>query len=408
MSVENDKKVFTVSRINEYINGLISEDFFLRNIQVSGEVSNLKYHSTGHIYFSLKDKNSRIQAVMFASDRKGLSFKMEEGDKVIVTGRIGVYEAAGTYQIYAKAVKKAGEGDLYRMFLELKNELEEMGMFDPMYKQELPKYAKRIGVVTAREGAVIRDIIRVSKRRNPYVEIILCPAYVQGEYAVSSIVEGIRRLDAMGLDVLIVGRGGGSIEDLWAFNEREVADAIFHASTPIVSAVGHETDTTIADFVADRRAATPSEAAELSVFDMNELLSTLREYEGDLRYEMERSISSMRDLLSAKERALRLLSPVSRIEANKKAFNNYLDRLHRIFAHNLDMKKNDLKGYAKSLDGVSPLKRLSAGYGFIEDGEGRTLSSVSGVKKGDRVNIHMKDGKIRAVAENIEMSERGE
>ena len=258
-----NQNVYTVGQVNSYIKNIFEQDYMLRRIYVSGEVSNCKYHPSGHIYFSLKDAEGTISCVMFAGSRRGLAFPMRDGDNVIVGGSISVYERDGKYQIYAKEITKEGAGLLYEKYLALKAELEEMGMFAPEYKQPIPAYVKKIGVVTAPTGAAVQDIKNIALRRNPFVQIILYPALVQGEGAADSIVEGIRRLDALNLDVLIVGRGGGSIEDLWAFNEEKVARAVFSCHTPVISAVGHETDTTIIDFVADLRAPTPSAAAEL-------------------------------------------------------------------------------------------------------------------------------------------------
>lgn len=260
--------VYSVSQVNTYIKNMFAQDFALNRIQVKGEVSNLKYHTSGHIYFTLKDGGSALAAVMFAGRRAaGLKFRMQEGQQVIVRGSIEVYERDGRYQLYAKEIEPDGTGDLYRRFVELRDRLEEMGMFAGEYKQPIPRYARTVGIVTASTGAAIRDIMNISARRNPYVQLVLFPAQVQGEGAVPSIVKGIEVLDRMGLDVIIVGRGGGSIEDLWAFNEEAVARAIFACRTPVISAVGHETDVTIADYVADLRAPTPSAAAELAVFD---------------------------------------------------------------------------------------------------------------------------------------------
>ncbi len=259
--------IYSVTQVNSYIKNMFVQDYLLSRISVRGEISNCKYHTSGHIYFTLKDKSGTLSAVMFAGQRKGLNFQLQEGQQVIVTGSIDVYERDGRYQLYAREIKKEGIGDLFERFQKLRDELEDMGMFAAEYKQPIPKYAKTVGVVTASTGAAIRDIMNISARRNPYVQLVLYPALVQGEQAKYSIVKGIKTLDAMGLDVIIVGRGGGSIEDLWAFNEEIVARAIFECSTPVISAVGHETDVTIADYVADMRAPTPSAAAELAVFD---------------------------------------------------------------------------------------------------------------------------------------------
>ena len=273
------RNVYTVKQVNAYIKNMFTQDYMLNRIYVKGEVSNCKYHTSGHIYFSLKDESGTIACVMFAGQRGGLSFRMSEGQQVVVLGSVNVYERSGSYQLYAREIHLDGDGLLYERFQMLKKELEEMGMFAPEYKKPIPAYARRIGVVTASTGAAIRDIMNITARRNPYVQLILYPAQVQGEGAKESIVRGIQMLEKADVDVMIVGRGGGSIEDLWAFNEEEVARAIFNCSIPIISAVGHETDTTIADYVADLRAPTPSAAAELAVSDVRQTEQRLQEYQ---------------------------------------------------------------------------------------------------------------------------------
>ena len=257
------KNIYTVSQVNQYIKNMFTQDFMLSRIYVRGEVSNCKYHPKGHIYFSLKDESGSISCILFAGNRKGLPFRMQDGQQVAVFGSISVYERDGTYQLYAREIVLDGAGILAQRFQELKEELEEMGMFAPEYKQPIPAFAKKIGIVTAPSGAAVRDIIHIAKRRNPYIELILSPALVQGAEAAPSIVKALERIQKEDVDVIIVGRGGGSIEDLWAFNEEEVARAIFDCPIPVISAVGHETDTTIADYVADLRAPTPSAAAGL-------------------------------------------------------------------------------------------------------------------------------------------------
>ena len=265
------RNVYTVRQVNAYIKNMFTQDFMLNRIYVKGEVSNCKYHTSGHIYFSLKDESGTIACIMFAGQRNGLGFRMQDGQQVIVLGSVTTYERDGKYQLYAREIILDGAGLLHERFEALKKELGEMGMFAAEYKQPIPKYAKRIGIVTAPTGAAIRDIMNISARRNPYVQLVLYPALVQGEGAAESIVKGISMLETQSVDVIIVGRGGGSIEDLWAFNEEIVARAIFHCTVPIISAVGHETDTTIADYVADLRAPTPSAAAELAVFEYREV-----------------------------------------------------------------------------------------------------------------------------------------
>ena len=270
------RNVYTVKQVNAYIKNMFTQDFMLNRIYIKGEVSNCKYHTSGHLYFSLKDESGTIACVMFAGQRSGLSFRMQEGQQVIVLGSVSVYERDGRYQVYAKEIVLDGAGLLYEKFIKLKKELEEMGMFAPEYKKPIPKYVRTVGVVTAPTGAAVRDIINITRRRNPYVQIFLYPALVQGDGASESVVRGIRALEEAKVDVMIVGRGGGAIEDLWAFNEEKVARAVFECSVPVISAVGHETDTTIIDYVADLRAPTPSAAAELAICNYRELLETIR------------------------------------------------------------------------------------------------------------------------------------
>ena len=270
------QNVYTVGQVNAYIKNMFTQDFLLKRIDVNGEVSNCKYHGSGHIYFSLKDSTGTIACVMFAGSRKGLAFRLADGQQVVVRGAVSVYERDGRYQLYASEIRQEGAGELYERFLALKQELQEMGMFAQEYKQPVPAYVKKLGIVTAPAGAAVRDIMNISRRRNPFIQLVLYPALVQGEKAADSIARGIQVLDDYGVDAIIVGRGGGSIEDLWAFNEEKVARAIFSCKTPVISAVGHETDFTIADFVADLRAPTPSAAAELAVADVRVLLERLR------------------------------------------------------------------------------------------------------------------------------------
>ena len=291
------QKVYSVGQINTYIRNMFTQDFVLNRVSVRGEISNLKYHTSGHIYFTLKDASAAIACVMFAGARGGLAFRMSNGQQVIVDGAVNVYERDGKYQLYATKIRQDGAGELYEKFLELKEELEEMGMFAPEYKQPIPKFVRRLGVVTALTGAAIRDIINIATRRNPGIRIILYPAKVQGEGAAESVAAGLAALDTLGVDVIIVGRGGGSIEDLWAFNEETVARAIFSCHTPVISAVGHETDTTIADFVADLRAPTPSAAAELAVADVTAWLQALDEDALQLQRIMQRMIQDSRSRL---------------------------------------------------------------------------------------------------------------
>ena len=311
------RNVYSVKQVNSYIKNMFTQDFMLNRIYVKGEVSNCKYHTSGHIYFSLKDESGTLACIMFAGQRAGLTFRMQEGQQVIVLGNITTYERDGKYQLYAREIILDGAGLLYEKFEALKKELEEMGMFAPEYKQPIPFYAKRIGIVTAPTGAAIRDIIDISARRNPYVQLILYPALVQGKDAPESIIKGIRMLEEKQVDLIIVGRGGGSIEDLWAFNEESVARAIFNCTVPIISAVGHETDTTIADYVADLRAPTPSAAAELAVTEYSQLEETMYDYEVQLKRNLRQVIANNRLHLKQYEIRMKYLQPYNRLREQK-------------------------------------------------------------------------------------------
>ena len=335
--------VYTVSQVTAYIRNMFTQDFALNRISIRGEVSNCKYHTSGHIYFTLKDGGAQIAAVMFAGQRKGLDFELREGQEVTVSGTVDVYERDGRYQLYAKEITREGKGDLFRQFEKLRNELEEMGMFDSCYKQPIPKYARKVGIVTAGTGAAIRDIMNISARRNPYVQLILYPALVQGEQAKYSIAKGIETLDRMGLDVLIVGRGGGSIEDLWAFNEEMVARAIFNCTTPVISAVGHETDVTIADYVADLRAPTPSAAAELAVFDYGQFVEQVNLYRQVLERSMERRLEKLHFRLDQCGMRLKLLSPEKQLNDRRQRLADMESRLERMMEENLGMSRRKLE-----------------------------------------------------------------
>ena len=393
--------IYSVSQVNSYIKNMFAQDFALSRITVRGEVSNCKYHTSGHIYFTLKDGTGTLAAVMFAGQRKGLSFQLQEGQQVVVTGSIDIYERAGRYQLYAREIKRDGVGDLFERFQKLRDELEEMGMFAAEYKQPIPRYAGRIGVVTAPTGAAVQDIRNVSSRRNPYVQVILYPALVQGEGAANSIAKGIQTLDAMNLDVIIVGRGGGSIEDLWAFNEEIVARAIFDCHTPIISAVGHETDWTIADFVSDRRAPTPSAAAELAVSDYRQTLERL----DNLRRRMDRNLTGridfFREKLSHIKTRLNFLSPQNKLNENKRRLADIEDALERIMKQRLSDCRQRLALLSGTLDAYSPAKKLAQGYAYVEVEKKGALHSVSDINAGDDINIYLIDGHARAVVSEV-------
>ena len=387
---------YSVSQVNSYIRNMFQTDFVLNRIKVTGEVSNCKYHSSGHIYFTLKDSGGALACVMFAGDRRGLSFQLKDGMQVKATGSINVYERDGKYQLYAKSIQQEGAGALYEKYLALKAELEEMGMFDAAYKQPIPKYATRIGVVTAATGAAIHDIINISGRRNPYVQLYLYPAKVQGEGAAQTICEGIHTLDDMNLDVIIVGRGGGSIEDLWAFNEEVVARAVFECRTPVISAVGHETDFTIIDFVSDRRAPTPSAAAELAVFDYNEWQDRLERYEKSLVQLMSDRVDELRGRLDAYMVRLNYLRPERRLEDNRQYLDNLTQQLERAMDRLVNERRHTMQILAGRLKALSPLAKISGGFGYIEGKDGHSVKSVDDVKDGDTLSIRLSDGKIYA------------
>lgn len=398
------KNVYSVGQVNTYIKNMFAQDFMLNRISVKGEVSNCKYHTSGHIYFTIKDSVGTINAIMFAGNRRGLKFPMKEGDKVIVTGSVEVYERDGKYQLYAKEIELDGEGNLYLRFEALKRELSEMGMFAPEYKKQIPRYALRVGIVTAPTGAAVQDIRNVASRRNPYVQLILYPALVQGDGAAASIVNGIRALDALGVDVMIVGRGGGSIEDLWAFNEEEVARAIFSCETPVISAVGHETDTTIADFVADLRAPTPSAAAELAVFDYRLTRDQLLRYHSQMQRLMRQKIEHARLHLSNLATKLRYVSPESRMRENRRYAVDLEEKLNLHMQQVIRQKRHRLALYCEQLEGKSPVRKLSQGYAYVADEKGRALTDAAAVSPGEKLDIYLLKGSVKAtVAEvNIE------
>ena len=390
------KTVYSVGQVNRYVKNMFIQDYVLRKVYVKGEVSHCKYHTSGHIYFSLKDETGVLSCVMFAGQRRGLAFRMKDGDRVVVGGTVDVYERDGRYQMYAKEITLEGAGALYERFLALKAELEEMGMFAPEYKQPIPRFIRRLGVVTAPTGAAVQDIRNISLRRNPYLQIILYPALVQGDGAADSIVKGIRMLDEAGVDTIIVGRGGGSIEDLWAFNEEKVARAIFECRTPIISAVGHEVDFTIADFVADLRAPTPSAAAELAVDDMAQVMYTLSSYQKRFQRDMREEIEFQRVRLGQYQMRLKYLSPESRLRERRQTLVDFEDTLRRAMDNKLQQYRHRLGIYLERYQGLSPLAKLNQGYSFVADTDGRGITSVSQVKPGDRVEISVTDGVIQA------------
>ena len=400
------KNAYSVGQVNRYVKNMFTQDFFLQKIYVKGEVSNCKYHTSGHIYFSLKDETGTLSCVMFAGHRRGLAFSMKDGDKVIVGGSVDVYERDGRYQLYAKEITLEGAGALYERYLALKQELEEMGMFAAEYKQPIPKFVRRLGVVTAPTGAAVQDIRNISYRRNPYLQIILYPALVQGAGAAESIVKGIRMLDGLNVDVIIVGRGGGSIEDLWAFNEEIVARAIFECRTPVISAVGHETDFTIADFVADLRAPTPSAAAELAVNDYRSVVESVSVYRQRMYRAMSTRLDFYRSRLANFSTKFGYLSPEYRLREQRQRLADAESSLQNAMEGKLKENRHRLSLYVERFTGLSPLRKLNQGFSYVADQEKRTLTSVKQVKNGDTIYISVTDGTIEAKVNSIKKEER--
>lgn len=415
--------VYSVGQVNAYIARMFSEDYLLRSITVRGEVSNCTYHSSGHIYFTLKDASGTLSCMMYAGKRLGgLSFPMKEGDGVVVSGQIRAYEKQGKYQLYAEQIIRDGVGLLNERFELLKKKLEEMGMFSEEYKQKIPRYIRRLGVVTAPTGAAVRDIIQIAHRRNPYVEILLYPVLVQGEGAPQSIVSGIRAMDRAGVDVMIVGRGGGSLEDLWAFNEEIVAEAVFECQTPVISAVGHEVDTVITDYVADLRAPTPSAAAELAVFDYNWFVADLGSFRAGLLQSMVGALARYREKVAGCRRDLELRSPAMRLQTQKMAADQLLGRLNQKMKERLEAdrrklaigdkltysmetmlreRQHELQLLAGEMEKNSPLARLAGGYGFVTGSDGRNVTSVRQLRKGEEITLRVRDGAARAEIREI-------
>lgn len=411
------ERIYSVGEVNNHIARLIGSDQTLNYIKVKGEVSNVTYHSSRHIYFTIKDSSGRLSCVMFAQDRAGLTFKLQEGQQIVITGKVDVFTKNGAYQLYAYKIELADErGALYARFEQLKRDLADSGMFDEQYKRPIPKYINTLGVVTAPTGAAIKDIINITKRRNPHVKIILYPALVQGEGAAASIVNGINALNSIGVDVMIVGRGGGSIEDLWAFNEEPVARAIFDSTVPVISAVGHEIDFTIADFVADLRAPTPSAGAELAVFKYDDLTASLKGLKRSLEDALANSINRKKDRYEKLLLRMTNQSPEHRLREQRMRMLSATDKMNELMKAALLNNANMLTGRRDTfnermrtrivnerhmfdlrierLEAVSPLKRLSSGYAFVEKEGGAPVRSINEVETGDEVILNLKDGKI--------------
>ncbi len=397
-------RIFSVTQINSYIKRMFQSDYALRRISIKGQISNCKYHSSGHIYFSLKDESSQISCVMFANSRyQGLKFDMEDGQEVIVSGNISVYERSGSYQLYADEIRLDGIGELYIAYEQLKQKLYEEGLFDHEKKKPIPVNPKKIGVVTARTGAVIHDIMSTAKRRNPFVQLILYPAKVQGEGAAQTIVKGIKTLDAYGVDTIIIGRGGGSIEDLWAFNEEMVARAIYAAKTPIISGTGHEVDTTIADYAADLRAATPTAACELAVPNIREVMDGIQNRAYTLETLLRQVLGRYQMQLEQYRFKISEFDPKFRLQEQKMRLAELEEKLVMRMKDKVVSYQHRLELYTGRLHGMSPTAKLINGFGYLEDENGVPLTSAKNVKQGDKISITVSDGMIETTAQIVKL-----
>lgn len=388
-------KTLSVGEVNNYVKKLVENDFILKNLNVKGEISNLKFHSSGHIYFSLKDENSKVNCIMFKNNAVNLDFRLEEGMRVEIKARLGVYHKEGTYQLYCENIKKAGIGELFEEFHKLKKELSGEGIFDEKYKRALPKFPKRVGIITARTGAAVRDIIKVIQRRNKSLDIILYPAKVQGENAADSIIEGIRYFNnEKSVDVIILGRGGGSIEELWAFNNRDLAYEIFNSRIPTVSAVGHEVDFTISDFVSDMRAPTPSAAGELVSPSLKEMINDLVNKKEFLHRAIDRKFLNAKKDVDLLHKGLKGNNPKHIIEKRIKEVNSLEEKLNFLGKRKIDKAKDELIALNSILQTLNPLNTLGRGYSVIMDKEDKVINEVSELKKNDMVKVIMKDGSV--------------
>ena len=386
----------SVTDLNKYIKNKIAEDENLSNIIVKGEISNFKHHYTGHLYFTLKDENSLIKCIMFKSYAQKLNFEPKDGMKVYIFGAVSVFERDGVYQIYAKAMEQDGLGDLYTKYQKLKEELEKKGLFDESHKQKIPMFPKVVGVLTSQTGSVIRDIINVSTRRNPNVYIRLLPVPVQGEGAAEKIVYGIDYMNKNQLaDVLILARGGGSLEDLWPFNEEVVANSIYNSKIPIISAVGHETDFSISDFVADLRAPTPSAAAELAVPDIYEVKQKINTYQNRLKMSLTKKLEIMKLRYEKCMSSSVFKEPTRRINENYIKIDTYVKQLENLINKVKEKNKNKYIELVSKLDTLSPLKTLTRGYSIVEK-EGKIIKSVADLNTEDEISIRLKDGNKQA------------
>lgn len=401
------KHIFSVTQINSYIHRIFESDYALKKIYLKGEVSNCKYHSSGHIYFTLKDEKSTLRCVMFSSDRfKGLAFHLEDGQLIEACGNISVYEQAGTYQLYVRKIELAGAGELYVRYERLKQELAEKGYFDFERKKPLPAYPEKIGIVTALTGAAIEDIRSIARRRNQTVQLYLYPAKVQGEGASAEIARGIRYFDKAGVDIIIIGRGGGSIEDLWAFNEMPVADAIYEADTPIISGTGHEVDMTIADYCADVRAATPSAACELAIPDMQSIFTKLSNYREALDMQVEQRCAQLRQQMILLQRQLEAGRPDRKLLKHKLLYERLENRLSQAIKEKYRSRQQMFSRYVDQLSGLAPTNRLKGGYAFAQTKDGRPVASIEQLEKEVPFSLTFSDGEAEVIPVHLKKNKK--
>jgi len=387
----------SVTELNKYIKNKFAGDEFLQNVLIKGELSNFKNHYTGHMYFTLKDETSLIKGIMFKTYTSNLKFVPKDGMSVVIFGTVSVFERDGQYQIYCKDMMLDGMGALYASYEELKNKLEKEGLFDVSHKKKIPMFSDSIGVITSQTGAVIRDIINVSTRRNPNVNIKLIPSAVQGEGAGEKIAKAIRKFNELNnVDVIIIARGGGSLEDLWPFNEEVVARAIYESNLPVISAVGHETDFSISDFVADLRAPTPSAAAELAVIDVNEAKWKLQNYKNSLRVLLNRKLENMKNRYERCKNSVIFTNPYLGIQNRYQLIDRYIKKLTYVTSQKYNMEKNKYTKLVSILDSISPLKTLERGYSIVQNEQSKVIKSISDVNKGDKIKVVLKDGNIDA------------
>lgn len=401
------KHIFSVTQINSYIHRIFESDYALKKIYLKGEVSNCKYHSSGHIYFTLKDEKSTLRCVMFSSDRfKGLAFHLEDGQLIEACGNISVYEQAGTYQLYVRKIELAGAGELYVRYERLKQELAKKGYFDFERKKPLPAYPEKIGIVTALTGAAIEDIRSIARRRNQTVQLYLYPAKVQGEGASAEIARGIRYFDKAGVDIIIIGRGGGSIEDLWAFNEMPVADAIYEADTPIISGTGHEVDMTIADYCADVRAATPSAACELAIPDMQSVFTKLSNYREALDMQVEQRCAQLRQQMILLQRQLEAGRPDRKLLKYKLLYERLENRLSQAIKEKYRSRQQMFSRYVDQLSGLAPTNRLKGGYAFAQTKNGRPVASIEQLEKEVPFSLTFSDGEAEVIPVHLKKNKK--